>query len=133
MPPGANVEPLGLVFIKLLPDGLPTLLAPAVALPALVPMLVPVGAAAAPLTVRWLLERDAKTAVDESVARDPAQTRHHREQCRFRRAAGENSGATRTRTAIVGSGILAAELPDTGLRPNLIRFVPARRGFQGTR
>jgi len=37
-PPGASVEPLGELFIKLLPDGFAVLLPPAAALPALVPM-----------------------------------------------------------------------------------------------
>jgi hypothetical protein len=41
-PPGASVEPLGELFIKLLPDGFAVLLPPAAALPALVPMPVPV-------------------------------------------------------------------------------------------
>jgi hypothetical protein len=40
----------------------------------LVPWVIGAATVLALLTVRWLLERDAKTAVDESVARDPAQT-----------------------------------------------------------
>jgi hypothetical protein len=40
-PPGISVEPLGDVLIKLLPEGFSALLAPAAALPALVPKLAP--------------------------------------------------------------------------------------------
>jgi hypothetical protein len=40
----------------------------------LVPLVIGAATVLALLTVRWLLERDAKTAVDDSVARDPAQT-----------------------------------------------------------
>jgi hypothetical protein len=39
-PPGTSVEPLGDVLMKLLPDGFSALLAPAAALPALLPGLV---------------------------------------------------------------------------------------------
>jgi hypothetical protein len=38
-PPGVSVKPLGEVFMRLLPEGLRELLAPAAALPALLPML----------------------------------------------------------------------------------------------
>lgn len=40
-PPGISVEPLGDVLMKLLPEGFAALLAPASALPALLPMLAP--------------------------------------------------------------------------------------------
>jgi hypothetical protein len=46
--PGISVEPLGEVLMKLLPEGLSALLAPAAALPALLLMLAPAAPVVTP-------------------------------------------------------------------------------------
>ncbi len=63
MPPpgGVNVEPLGELLIRLLPDGFCTLLAPALALPALLPT-VPAAPVVTPQVEDSQAEPDCRTA-----------------------------------------------------------------------